>query len=288
MKPPPFDYHAPDTADEAVSILQEAGGDGKVLAGGQSLLPLMNLRLARPSVLVDLRRVAGLDGITANGEVRVGAMARHGQVQRSPELASGVPMLTEAMRYVGHPAIRNRGTLGGSIAHADPAAEAPVVALALGAELVAQSSRGTRSIPAGEFFQGPFMTALGDDELLTEIVFPAAPANAGWGFHEVARAHGDFALVAVAVLASQDQGKLRDVRIAVAGAGDRPVRMTEAERALEGAAWDEQARAGVEAAVRDDLSPAGDTHASAEYRKNVAGVLAVRAVDDATRQTLAD
>ncbi|MEA2367079.1 MAG: aerobic carbon-monoxide dehydrogenase medium subunit [Thermoleophilaceae bacterium] len=285
MKPAPFEYHAPETAVEAASLLQEAGGDGKVLAGGQSLLPLMNLRLARPSVLVDLGRVQGLDGTLANGGIRIGSMVRHGHVQRSHEIQSRVPMLTEAMRHVGHPAIRNRGTLGGSLAHADPAAEAPLVAVALGAELVALGAGGTRTIPADEFFQGPFMTALADDELLTEILFPEAPASAGWGFREVARAHGDFALVAVAAVVSVEDGRLRDARIAVAGAADRPTRIAAAEQALEGAAWDAAARSDVEQIVRDALSPAGDSHASAEYRKSVAGVLAARALDDATKAT---
>jgi aerobic carbon-monoxide dehydrogenase medium subunit len=285
MKPAPFEYHAPETAAEAASLLQEAGGDGKILAGGQSLLPLMNLRLARPSVLVDLRRVEGLDGTVANGGIRIGSMVRHGHVQRSQEVQSRVPMLTEAMRHVGHPAIRNRGTLGGSLAHADPAAEAPLVAVALDAELVALGTGGTRTIPADEFFQGPFMTALADDELVTEVVFPEAPANSGWGFREVARAHGDFALVAVAAVVTVEDGKLRDVRIAVAGAADRPTRIGDAERALEGAAWDGNARSDVEQIVRDALSPAGDSHASADYRKGVAGVLTARALDDATQAT---
>lgn len=287
MKPPPFDYHAPDGLDEALSLLRDAGDDAKVLAGGQSLVPLLNLRLARPGVLVDLGRVAGLDGIDANGEVRVGAMARHARIQHSPDLQSRIPMLTEAMRHVGHPAIRNRGTLGGSIAHADPAAEAPLVAVALEAELIAQSSGGTRSLSADEFFVGPFMTALEDDEVLTEIVFPELPAGSGWGFREVARAHGDFALVAVAAVAAIDEGQLRDVRIAVAGAADRPKRMGEAESALNGAAWDDNARTELDGLVRDALSPAGDSHASADYRRSVAGALAVRALDDATRQTTA-
>jgi CO/xanthine dehydrogenase FAD-binding subunit len=287
MKPPPFDYHAPDSLDEAKSLLRDAGDEGKLLAGGQSLVPLMNLRLARPAVLIDLRRVPGLDGIEANGEVRIGAMARHGRIQHSAELQSRVPMLTEAMRHVGHPAIRNRGTLGGSIAHADPSAEAPLVALALGAELIAASSGGNRSIPGDGFFDGPFMTVLADDEVLTEIVFPAAPAGSGWGFHEVARAHGDFALVAAAAVAVVEDGRLRDVRLAIAGAADRPTRIGAAESALEGAAWDEKARAHLGGVVRDAVSPASDSHASADYRKSVAAALAVRALDDATRQAIA-
>ena len=235
MKPAPFSYSAPTTVDEAVALLAELGPDAKVLAGGQSLVPLMNLRLARPEAIVDISRIDDLARITSNGTLRLGSMVRYSQAQREAEVTTGAPLLADAIRYVGHSAIRNRGTVCGSLAHADPAAEAPLVALALDAELVAASTRGRRTIAAGEFFVGPFMTALEDDELLVEASLPAAAADDGWGFCEVARCHGDYALVAVAAVARVSAGVYDDVRIAIGGAADRPVRATEAEAALTGA-----------------------------------------------------
>jgi carbon-monoxide dehydrogenase medium subunit len=285
LKPAPFTHHAPETVDEAVSLLAELGPDAKVLAGGQSLVPLMNLRLARPTALVDLGRMHDLAGIVSNGTVTVGSMVRHAQARQAAEIAERVPLLVDALGHVGHPAIRNRGTVGGSIAHADPAAEAPLVAVALGAELVAASTRGRRSVPAGEFFQGPFMTALDDDEVLVEASFPAAGADQGWGFREVARCHGDFALVAAAAVVRVADGAYRDVRIAIGAAADRPLRVREAESALEGAtAGDREALEAAAQAVRDSLSPTDDAHASSAYRKDVAGTLTVRALEDATRR----
>jgi aerobic carbon-monoxide dehydrogenase medium subunit len=285
MKPAPFSYHSPATIDEAVTLLAELGPDAKVLAGGQSLVPLMNLRLARPSAIVDVRRVEDAATITANGALRLGCMVRYTQAQGDAQVAAGAPLLADAIRYVGHSAIRNRGTVGGSLAHADPAAEAPLVAVALDAELVVASTRGRRSIPAAEFFQGPFMTALEDDELLVESAFPVAAASDGWGFREVARCHGDFALVAVAVVARLDGDTYDDVRVAVGGASDRPLRIAQAEAALTGARVDDaDAREAAGRAVREAVSPSSDAHASAAYRKDVAGTLATRAIEDATRR----
>lgn len=285
MKPAPFSHHAPETVDEAVALLAELGPDAKVLAGGQSLVPLMNLRLARPTALVDLAHTRDIDGIASNGAVTVGCMVRHAQARRAPEIAERVPLLADALGHVGHPAIRNRGTVGGSLAHADPAAEAPLVAVALGAELVAASTRGRRSVPADEFFQGPFMTALEDDEMLLETSFPASGADQGWGFREVARCHGDFALVAAAAVVSVADGAYRDVRIAIGAAADRPLRVREAEAALEGSPpGDREAIDAAAQLVRVALTPTDDAHASSAYRRDVAGTLTARAIDDATRR----
>jgi aerobic carbon-monoxide dehydrogenase medium subunit len=283
MKPAPFAYHAPATLEEAVSLAAELGDEARPLAGGQSLLPLMNLRLAHPTALIDLNRAEGLDRIDANGDLRLGCMVRHAAICRSAEVRAKAPMLAEAMQLVGHPAIRNRGTLGGSLAHADPAAEAPLAAVALDAELVLASAAGRRSVPAGEFFAGPFMTAIGDGELLVETVFPATDER-GWGFRQVARAHGDFALVSAAAALRVDDGRARDVRIVVGGASDRPLRMTEAEGRLEGGSLDSESIAAAADAVRETLNPRGDSHASADYRRDVAGVLTTRALEDAQRR----
>lgn len=287
MKPAPFVYHAPATVEEAVSLLAENEGEARPLAGGQSLIPLMNLRLARPSALVDLNGIAELESVSCNGTATIGALTRHARVCADPEIGAAVPMLQAATRHVGHRAIRERGTLGGSIAHADPSAEAPLVAVALGADLVAASVRGRRSISAAEFFQGPFMTALDDDEILVEAVFPAVASQHGQGFRQVARKHGDFALASVAAVVEVVGDAYGDVRIAVGGVEDRPRRIEEAESALRGVAvGDEQARRRAADIVGSSVSATADAHATAEYRQSVAGALTARALDDATREAL--
>jgi carbon-monoxide dehydrogenase medium subunit len=273
VKPPPFVYVAPTSLDEAVTALAEHGEDAKVLAGGQSLIPLMSLRLARPTALVDLNGVAELSSIAVNGMTSIGAMTRHRAVERSADVAKQVPLLAAAVPYIGHVAIRTRGTIGGSLAHADPAAELPAIALALDATFEATSTRGTRTISAADFFVGYFTTALEADEILTKVTFPNAAPGTGVSVQEMARRHGDFAMVAAA--ASVAPGG--DVRIALINVSDRPVRAVEAEAAMrQGAPIDE-----VAALASRDLEPTADLHASAAYRRSVAQVLVRRALTEA-------
>ena len=274
MKPPPFVYVAPTSLDEAVTALAEHGEDAKVLAGGQSLIPLLSLRLARPTALVDLNGVGELASIDVNGMTAIGAMTRHRAVERSADIARQVPLLAAAIPFIGHSAIRTRGTIGGSLAHADPAAELPAVALALDATFEARSTRGTRTISAADFFVGYFTTALEPDEILTRVTFPDAAPGTGVSVQEMARRHGDFAMVAAA--ASVAPGG--EARIVLINVSDRPVRAHEAEAAMKaGAAIDEAA-----AIAARDLEPTADLHASAAYRRSVARVLVRRALTEAT------
>jgi len=270
VKPPPFAYAAPATLEEAVGLLAEhAEAEPRVLAGGQSLIPLMNFRLAKPGYLVDLRNVAGLSGIRREGGVLViGAMTRMSEVERSPEVALAAPLLAEAIGLVAHVPVRNSGTVGGSVAHADPAAELPAVALALDAALVAVGPGGTRTIPAAEFFQGPYSTALAPDEILTEIRLPVW--HGGHAFTEFSRIHANFAVVAVAALVELDGDRIRRAALALAGVAPTPVRASSAERALAGAPCDAGTVRAAAAAAAADLSPAGDLHASAETRLGLA------------------
>ena len=285
MKPPPFAYAAPDTLEEAVGLLTEhAEAEPRVLAGGQSLIPLMNFRLAKPGYLVDLRNVAGLSGIRRDGDVLViGAMTRLAEVERSPEVAVAAPLVTEAVGLVAHAPVRNSGTVGGSLAHADPAAELPAVALALDADLVAAGPGGTRVIPAAEFFTGPYSTALAADEILTEIRLPVWPG--GHAFTEFSRVHANFAVVAVAALVELDGDgdgdgdRIRRAALALAGVAPTPVRATAAERALAGAPADaDTIRAAADAAAAS-LSPAGDLHASPETRRGLARTYLRRGIE---------
>jgi carbon-monoxide dehydrogenase medium subunit len=270
LKPPPFRYAAPTTLSEALSLLaRHADADPRVLAGGQSLVPLMNFRLAQPGHLIDLRRVPELAQIRMDGDtVVIGAMVRQSVAERSPEVALAAPLLAEALSYVAHPPIRNSGTVGGSIAHADPAAELPAVAVASDAELTAAGPGGERRIPAGEFFTGPFSTVLSPDEILTEVRLPRF--DGGHAFVEFARTHGNFALVGVAVLIALEDGHVARAAIALSGVGPTAVRAAAAETALVGSAPDAATiAAAVDAAVAD-LRPAGDLHASTETRKDIA------------------
>jgi carbon-monoxide dehydrogenase medium subunit len=279
MKPPPFDYVAAKTVDEALHALAEGGEDAKVLAGGQSLIPLMSLRLARPSLLVDVTRIAELGGIArTNGSLSIGATVRHRQAERSDEIRTAVPLIAEAMPHIGHLAIRTRGTIGGSLAHADPAAELPAVALALDATFTVRSrDRGERTISAEDFFQGYFTTALEPDEMLTAIAFPVAGAGTGFALEEVARRHGDFAMVGAAVAVTKADGKLTGARIALINAAEKPVRATAAEDAVaSGASFADAA-----AAAAAELEPSGDLHASPAYRRKVAAVCVRRALERA-------
>jgi carbon-monoxide dehydrogenase medium subunit len=272
MKFPPFAYRAPSSLDEAVGYLDGDPGT-KVLAGGQSLLPLLALRLAHPSVLVDVGGVAEFAFINDdNGTIRVGAGTTLSALEDSPVVASSLPLLAEAIRYVAHRPIRNRGTVGGSLAHADPAAELPAVAVALDAVLVARSSRGERRIPAADFFTGPFTTALGDDELLTAVEFSVVKGS--WSFTEVVRRTGDFALGIAAVGLGVDGG---GARVVLGGIGSRPVRVPEAESALTGSSVDEAAARLAAEVASAAATPIGDIHASVDYRRRLVGVLVRRA-----------
>ncbi len=282
MKPVAFEYHRPPSLDAALGLFAELGGEAKALAGGQSLVPAMNFRLARPGVLVDLNRIASLAAIeeTPGGGLRIGAMTRQRAVERSRAVAARAPLLAEAMPWIAHPQIRNRGTIGGSLAHADPSAELPAVMLALDARLAVRSRAGARTIPASEFFTGILSTALGADELLTSIEIPARAPRSGAAFVEVARRHGDYALVGVAAeVVLDDQGACSSVRVALLSVGDVPVLAVDAMAALAGRAPDAAAiEAASRAAAELDIDPPADIHASSAYRRHLARVLTARAL----------
>ncbi|HEX8318552.1 xanthine dehydrogenase family protein subunit M [Longimicrobium sp.] len=279
MKPAPFEYHRPDSVEEALSLLAEHGYDAKLLAGGQSLVPAMNFRMAVPAVLIDLNRIAGLDGIAeVDGGLRIGAMVRQRAAERDPLIAARAALISETLPFVAHAQIRNRGTMGGSIAHADPAAEMPAVMLALDARFRLRGPNGERLVTAGEFFTGLFGTALEADEMLTEIELPAAGPRTGWAFDEVSRRHGDYALAGIAATVQVDEaGRCSSARIALLSVGEGPVLAAEAAAALVGQAPDEAAiRAAAEAASERDVDPPGDIHASPEYRRQLVKVLVQR------------
>ena len=281
MKPAPFDYTPAASAAEAVAALAQHGDDAKILAGGQSLVPMLNLRLARPAMLVDINGARELDYLReADGGVRVGALRRQAAVARWA--ATRLPLMAEALRHVGHGAIRNRGTVVGSVVHADPASELPALLLCLDGEVIARSPQGERTVAAGDLYRAPLTTSLRADELVTEARFTLPRPEAGWGFAEVARRHGDFALVGAAALLWLDAaGRAAGVRLAFFGVGGTPVRGAAAEAALTGQPITEE---GVRAAARAAaaaLRPEGDLHASARYRSEVAAVLAERVLTEA-------
>lgn len=286
MKPAAFAYRRPALVPEAVGLLAAHGDEAKVLAGGQSLVPALNLRLARPSVLVDINRLAELSEIRAGpAGVAIGALVRHATLAASPLVRERLPLLAEAARHIGHHAIRNRGTLGGSLAHADPAAELPAAAAALGARLVAVGPTGVRELDAEALCLGPYLTGLAPDELLTEVRLPnAAPPATGWGFAEVARRPGDFAIAGVAAIlrpAPSDPGRCGTVRLFTFGVGDAPVRLGSAEAELAFRPLDAGTVAKAGRAAAADCDPRGDLHASAAYRRHLVTVLVERAVADA-------
>ena len=267
MKPAAFEYFAPESVDEAVDLLQAHADDAKVLAGGQSLVPLMNMRLARPAVIVDINRIHALEYIEAGpAALRIGALTRQRAAETSPLVADRCPLLRDALRLVGHAQIRNRGTIGGSIAHADPSAELTAVLAALGGDVTVQGPRGTRAIPAADLFVTYLTTSLDPGEVLTEVRFPVLAAGAGWSWMEIARRHGDFALAGVGVVLTIHAGVLADVRIGLTGVGATPVRPSTAERLLTGRAPSDALWAEAAEAVRAEVEPDGDIHASADYR----------------------
>jgi len=280
MKPAPFNLLRPKSVDEAFTLLQSHGDEAKVLAGGQSLVPLMNFRLAQQQNLIDLNRVEGLDQIKFDDQtLSLGAMVRQRDVERSPSIAERLPILREAIEQVGHPAIRNRGTTGGSLAHADPSAELPLLAVALDATFHLRSAQSSRSVAAKDFYHGYLLTDIAPDELLIAIDFRLPPADCGWCCSEIARRHGDFAIVAVAVLLGCGRdGSIDFARVAVGGVGPAPLRMSAAEQALVG----ERAGAELFRAAGDvtaqAVDPPADIHASSNYRRHLTGVLVRRAL----------
>ena len=288
MKLPYVEYEAPATAAEAVDLLAEHEDEASVLAGGQSLIPLLALRLARPGVLIDINGLSELSGMSViDGQVAIGAMTREYVAEESEMVADTVPLLAAALPLIGHEAIRSRGTIGGSLAHADPAAELPAVARALDAEFVVRSRSGDRVIPAAEWFEGYLATARRPDEILVEVRFPAAGPGTGVAFQEVARRHGDFAIVGLAASLTLADGAISDARLAFAGIADVPVRAAAAEDLLAGERpsaelFDEAARRATE-----DIDPPADLHGSSDYRKTVAAAVVRRglraAADNAAR-----
>jgi aerobic carbon-monoxide dehydrogenase medium subunit len=282
MKLPPVDYEAPTTVSEALELLAGHLDEASVLAGGQSLIPLLALRLAHPAVLIDINGIDELSGISAtDGQVAIGAVTREYVAEESGTVAGAVPLLAAALPLIGHEAIRSRGTIGGSMAHADPAAELPAVARALDAEFVVRGPSGERVVPAAEWFEGYLTTSRGPDELLVEVRFPAAEPGTGVSFQEVARRHGDFAIVGLAASLTLSEGAISDARLAFAGMSDVPVRAAGAEDLLVG----ERPSAGLfeEAARRatGDIDPPADLHGSSEYRKKVAAALVRRGLQAA-------
>ncbi len=281
MKPARFHYFAPRTLDEALTLLADQGDGARVLAGGQSLMPLMNMRLVHVKALIDLNEIASLAYIRSwDGGLAIGALTRDAALERSSTAAERLPLLVEAAHYVGHPAIRNRSTVGGSIAHADPAAELPALMLALDAEFEVRSRAGSRTIAAKDFFQGYLQTSLQDGEILTELRIPALPAPSGSAFVEFARREGDYALTGVAaVVALDEDGTISDARLGLCSAGPAPVRARSAENVLRGQRPGPEAWAAASAAVIAELKePPADIHGSADYRRHLAGVLTERAL----------
>ena len=285
MKPAPFRYARAGTLAEAIALLAAAPGEHKVLAGGQSLVPMLNMRLVRPAVLVDVNGLRELTGITPGpeGGLRLGALTRHAELAASPAVLEHAPLLVEAARHVGHAAIRNQGTLGGSLAHADPAAELPAALLALDARVRISGPRGAREVAAEAFFRGLLTTALEADEILTAIEVPAQPP--GWGFAEIARRPGDFALAGVAAVvrvAPDAPAHVEHARLVGFGVADRPLRLAGAERHLTGRPLDADIAARAGAAAGPDCDPPSDVHGSADYRRHLATVLIERALLQAT------
>jgi CO/xanthine dehydrogenase FAD-binding subunit len=278
MKPAAFDYVVPESLEAAVRALAAANGDGKVMAGGQSLMPLLNFRMTRPSVVVDLMRIPGLASIELRDDkLTIGALTRHADLEFSDLIASKLPVMAAAMPHVAHLAIRNRGTIGGSLSHADPAAELPMLAVFYGAVIKAQGPQGRREIPAEEFFVSALANCLEPEEIVFEIDFTIAKAHTGWAFEEVARRFGDFALACIAVSFEVRDGLIAEARVAVMGVADTPRRLREAEHALRGAQRGAENATRFAQVVRSCVSPSDDIHVSAEYRKNLIGALAEKA-----------
>jgi carbon-monoxide dehydrogenase medium subunit len=281
MKPAKFDYVAPTTLDAAVAALVAANGDGKVLAGGQSLMPLLNFRMARPAVLVDLNGIKELSFIELRGDrVAVGALTRHREIEHSALIASHLPVMAAAMRHVAHLAIRNRGTIGGSLSHADPAAELPMMAVFYGATLLVQGPESRRAIAAQDFFVDALTNCLEPEEIVAEIEFPILQHD-GWAFEEVARRFGDFALASIAVSLRRGPCRITDARAAVMGVADTPLRLEDVEKQLANIEIDDFTAERFSELVTSSVTPNNDLHGSAEYRLHLLGALAKRAMQTA-------
>ena len=280
MKPAPFAYAAPRSLPEAIALLAAHGGEARPIAGGQSLVPMLNFRLSAPALLVDLRHVPGLDHIALEPDVvRLGARVRWRDIDEHPRMRAAHPLLHEAVRHIGHWQIRNRGTVGGSLAHADPAAELPGIAVTCDGQIAATGPAGSRLIPAADFFLGPLTTALAADELITELRLPAWPRERRFAFLEFSRRQGDFALAGIALHWDNDAaGRARDVRIGAIGVGSIPLRLRAAEAELEGSLPDEAAFTRAANAAALDINPADDPHAGPEYRRALVATLTTRAL----------
>jgi carbon-monoxide dehydrogenase medium subunit len=287
MKPRSFDYVAAATLDHAIAALAEIGGGAKILAGGQSLVPMMNFRLVAPPTLVDINGIAGLAGIRDHVDgTAVGALTRHRALETSDVVRRKFPVVHEAMRHVAHLAVRNRGTIGGSLAHADPAAELPAMCMLLDARLTARGSSGTRAIDAEDFFVAPLTTSLAYDEILIEILFPTLPPATGWGFEEFSRRHGDFAVAGAAATLTVSSGGVARARLALMGVDQRPIRVPAAEAMLIGREVDRSLAEAAASVVRDAVRPMTDLHASADFRRHLAGVLSRRVIEAAWSRAL--
>jgi len=279
MKPPVFEYHAPASVDEAIALLTRYGGDGKILAGGQSLMPLLNFRLSRPAAIVDLNGISSLAYVREdNGVIHLGAMTRQRTIEFSDVVRRRLPLLTEATALVGHLPIRTRGTIGGSIAHADPSAEYPAVLAALDGTVVVRGPRGERTLRPTELFQSYLTTSLGPEDILVEVRLPAMEPGAGFAFEEFSRRHGDFAIVGVAAMLVGDGQRCTTARLATAGAGPTPLRLRSAEEILERDGFSDTAIDAAAARAAELVDPDGDIHASAAYRRNLTRVLTGRAL----------
>lgn len=280
MKAPDFAYVRAESVDQVIELLIEHGDDARILAGGQSLMATLNLRLSAPAVLVDINHISGLSGITeTDTTVRIGAMTRHVEVECSPTVARHLPLIAAAMTHVAHAAIRNRGTLGGSLALADPAAEMPACALAMKADFEIAGPSGSRRVEAAEFFQGMFETALGPNDVLVAIDYPKPPSTARWGFQELARRHGDYAMVGLAAMVD-GESECRSARLVFFGVEDRPVLAGHAGETLAGGLLDDDAIAAAQSALSQDLDPQGDLHADPATKLHLARVLVGRVLRD--------
>ena len=280
MKPARFKYLRPASLEEALAALGEHADDAKLIAGGQSLVPMLNFRLLAPAVLIDINRLPGLGEATEtpDGGLRIGALARHQTLEWSAAVKRRFPVMHAAVKHIGHLAIRNRGTIGGSLSHADPTAELPLMSVLLDATLTASSARGSRTIAAREFFLGPLATVLEPHEMLTRVDMPSLGNRAGWAFEEFARRCGDYAIAAVGAVIGVANGRVTDARIAIAGGGGGPVRATRAEQSLAGRAIDDAALRDAMQAADAEIDPVGDLQVSGEYRRHLIGVLVQRAL----------
>jgi len=287
MKPAPFKYFDPDNEEEVLELLEQHGDDAKLMAGGQSLGPLLNMRLSVPQVIIDLNRVKGLDYQRwEDGWLALGALTRQSTLEDDPTLRENQPLVAESIPYIGHRAIRNRGTIGGSLVHADPAAEWPALVAALEAELVIyRAGEGARTLRVDDFFLSSLTTTLEPEDLFVEVRLPPWPSRAGWSFVEFSRRHGDFALVGVAATLSLDEaGRCTEARLALIGAGPIPIRARQAEALLQGEMVNDDLFEAAAQKAGTEIDPEGDIHASANYRRHLATVLVSRALVQAAER----